>query len=298
MKKLVLALLVSALAVTALFGCTPKTFVFDNTQSIVVVSREANSGTRGAFLELIGAKDKGIKAGANLTTSTAALKALVSAMEYSIGYVSTGSVDSTVNVLKVEGVEATSANILSGTYKLQRPFVVIYKPVTENSVEADFLKFLHSKQVQDIAKEEKLVENTAAEFGATYVKPVTNFPTTELKLHGSTSMESIMNAIGEAYMALHPNVKVVVGGSGSGDAYPAVYTNGTAQFGLLSRELKSAEKVGIESMNVAIDGISIIVNKKNTSITNITLAQLKAIFVLESDLGTIEPITKWSELVA
>jgi len=300
MKKLVLALLVGLLSLTALFGCVPKDDSFDGTQDIRVVTREDGSGTRGAFLELIGAKDKAIKAGASVTTGTSDLIAKVASMKYSIGYASTGAVDSTVKALKVNGVEATSANILSGDYELARPFLVIHGDEAGLSdLQKDFMAFLKSKQVQDLAKEENLVEVVGTGYGATYTAPATAFPSgSELKVTGSTSIKDFMEAIGEEYKALNPNVTVIVGGSGSGDAKKALDA-GTADFGIISRERNQGEiDAGYAELSIAIDGISIIVNKANDLVDSITFDQLKGVFIAGGAIDGLNTVDIWNELVA
>jgi len=92
---------------------------------IAVVSREAGSGTRGAFEELVGLKT--LVAGANESTSTGAIKAGIAQNPDAIGYISLGSLDKTVKAVSVGGVAASNANVVRGTYKIARPFIVLYK---------------------------------------------------------------------------------------------------------------------------------------------------------------------------
>ena len=96
-----------------------------NDQSIVVVGREAGSGTRDAFEEIVDVQEK--CAYANELDSTGAVMAKVASTPGAIGYVSLDVVDSSVNALKINGVEATEENIVAGTYALQRPFVMATK---------------------------------------------------------------------------------------------------------------------------------------------------------------------------
>ena len=91
-------------------------------QAIVVVGREAGSGTRGAFEELLGIEDACKYA--NELDSTGAVMAKVASTPGAIGYVSLDVVDDTVKSMKLEGVEATEANIKAGDYFLSRPFVM------------------------------------------------------------------------------------------------------------------------------------------------------------------------------
>ena len=93
-----------------------------NNQPIVVVGREAGSGTRGAFEELLEIED--MCQYSNELDSTGAVMAKVAATPGAIGYVSLDVVDDTVKTAKVESVDATAENIKAGTYILSRPFVM------------------------------------------------------------------------------------------------------------------------------------------------------------------------------
>lgn len=90
---------------------------------IVVVGREAGSGTRGAFEELLGIEDQCVYTGGEIE-STGAVMAKVASTLGSIGYVSLDVLDDTVTAVKLEGVEPTADNIKAGSYFLSRPFVM------------------------------------------------------------------------------------------------------------------------------------------------------------------------------
>lgn len=89
---------------------------------IIVVGREAGSGTRGAFEELLKIEDQ--CAYANELDSTGAVMAKVASTPGAIGYVSLDVVDDSVIALPLEGVEPTAENIKAGKYFLSRPFVM------------------------------------------------------------------------------------------------------------------------------------------------------------------------------
>lgn len=91
-------------------------------QAIVVVGREAGSGTRGAFEEILEIED--LCAYANELDSTGAVMAKVASTPGAIGYVSLDVVDDTVTALTLEGTPATADNIKAGAYFLSRPFVM------------------------------------------------------------------------------------------------------------------------------------------------------------------------------
>ena len=91
-------------------------------EAIVVIGREAGSGTRGAFEELLKIEDK--CAYAQELDSTGGVLAKVASTPGSIGYVSLDVVDGTVKALSLDGVEPTEENIAAGSYKPSRPFVM------------------------------------------------------------------------------------------------------------------------------------------------------------------------------
>ena len=124
---------------------------------IVVVGREAGSGTRGAFEELLGVEDQ--CAYANELDSTGAVMAKVASTPGAIGYVSLDVVDDSVIALPLEGVEPTAENIKAGNYFLSRPFVMATKgEISEQSelVQAWF-DFVLGTQGQDIAAKVGLI---------------------------------------------------------------------------------------------------------------------------------------------
>ncbi len=101
---------------------------------IVVVSREAGSGTRGAFEELLkltkkdGDRDvSSLKEDALIADSNGAIKVNLASKENAISYMSEGYLDNTVKALKVDGIECTVSNIKEGSYKISRPLLLITK---------------------------------------------------------------------------------------------------------------------------------------------------------------------------
>lgn len=92
---------------------------------IILVGREAGSGTRGAFEEILKVEDA--CAYSNELDSTGAVMAKVASTPGAIGYVSLDVVDDTVKTVKLESVEATAENIKAGSYFLSRPFVLATK---------------------------------------------------------------------------------------------------------------------------------------------------------------------------
>ena len=117
-------------------------------EAIVVIGREAGSGTRGAFEELLDIADQCVYA--NELDSTGAVMAKVASTPGAIGYVSLDVVDDTVKAFSLEGVEATAENIKAGNYFLSRPFVMATKG--EVSEQNDLVKALFDYLSSDEGK--------------------------------------------------------------------------------------------------------------------------------------------------
>ena len=119
-------------------------------EQIVVIGREAGSGTRDAFEELNDVKDA-CKYAQELD-STGAVLAKVAATPGAIGYVSLDVVDDTVKALQLNSVDATEDNILAGTYVLQRPFVMatMGEISEQNDLVKAFFDFIHSEDGQQV----------------------------------------------------------------------------------------------------------------------------------------------------
>lgn len=126
-------------------------------EAIVVIGRESGSGTRDAFEELIKIKDQCRYA--QELDSTGAVLAKVSSTPGAIGYVSLDVVNNSVIAEKINGVDATEANILNGTYALQRPFVMATKGNISNQNEAVriWFDYIHSSEGSEIVKSVGLI---------------------------------------------------------------------------------------------------------------------------------------------
>ena len=118
---------------------------------IVVVGREAGSGTRGAFEEILKVEDQCVYA--NELDSTGAVMAKVASTPGAIGYVSLDAVDDSVIAVKLDGVEANAENIKAGTYFLNRPFVMATKgEISEqNELVKTLFDYIYSEEGQSVA---------------------------------------------------------------------------------------------------------------------------------------------------
>ena len=254
--------------------------------TITVMSREDGSGTRGAFVELTGVEQDDVDmttVDAVITNSTAVMLTSVSGDPNAIGYVSMGSLNETVKAVSVDGNAATVEGIKDGSYTLARPFVVTtYGEVGE--IAQDLLNYIMSAEGQAIINEEGYIAiNDAAEaYTAAGVSG-------EITVGGSSSVTPVMEKLAEAYMALNPDVTVVVQQSDSTTGVTGTI-EGTVDLGMASRALKAEEEEqGVVGTTIAMDGIAVIVNLENDT-ENLTTEQIMNIYT--------GAITDWSELAA
>lgn len=283
MKKIITSIVIAAMAVASFAGCSSSGDSsassssqadasvsasagsdFDSSKDITVVSREDGSGTRGAFIELMGIEkknDAGEKVDyttedANITNSTSVMMTTVAGNEYAIGYISLGSLDDSVKALKIDGAEATVDDIKDGTYKVARPFNIVLGKETSD-VAQDFINFIMSKEGQSVISENGYIgSDDAAEFAS-------NGATGKIVVAGSSSVTPVMEKLKEAYNAVCPNVEIEVQQSDSTTGVTSTI-DGICDIGMASRDLKDSEKeVGVTSQTIAMDGIAVIVNNSN-----------------------------------
>lgn len=257
-------------------------------QTITVVSREDGSGTRGAFIELFGIEEKDASGkkvdnttdDATITNSTEVMMTTVAGDEAAIGYTSLGALNSSIKALKVDGAEATAANVKSGTYKISRPFNIATKG-TVSEVTQDFINYILSEDGQKIVESNGYIsQGNSGEF-------TSNGASGKIVVAGSSSVTPVMEKLLEAYQKVNTGAKIELQESDSTTGMTAAI-DGTCDIGMASRELKDSEKsAGLTNQVIALDGIAVIVNNKNSA-SNITSEQVKAIFTGET--------TDWSNV--
>ncbi len=124
----------------------------NESQPVVVIGREAGSGTRDAFEELLELKDQ-CKYAQELD-STGAVLAKVASTPGAIGYVSLDVVDDTVTGLKIDGIDPVEEQILAGKYLLQRPFVMATKGEigAQNETVQAWFDYINSEKGKEVIK--------------------------------------------------------------------------------------------------------------------------------------------------
>lgn len=290
MKKLlsiVSLLLVLILTLSACGGSGKSSF--DKSKNISVIAREDGSGTKSAFMELIGLKGKADPANVIIQTGTAGVLTEVSGNPAAIAYESLGFLTADVKALKVEGVEATAANIKSGSYKISRPLSIVYKEATlSNAVAKAFYDYLMSSDAQKFVSSEGYV--SIYDNASSYT--IDGSLSGTLDVSGSTSLQPLMIILAAEFEKLQTNVTVSVSGGGSGTGYKNA-DEGVSEFGMISDEFNIEKAPSCTHSVVCKDGIAVIVNKANP-LNDITLEQLGKIY--DEEAGD-SAITKWNELI-
>ena len=316
MKKLLATLFAGVLTFGSAIGLTACSNDNGGTaeKNITVVGRDAGSGTReafdkvvtdgnGNFLQMKDSEGKTVLKTtdkAELFGKTGMVLSKVESDKNAIGYISLGSVNDTIKVVTVNGVMPSEATVLDGTYSIQRPFVVMTSSTaTLTDVAADFLLYLKSAASKTHADAAGCIylEDPAqrANEGETEI-PVETYTVKSalpaggiINVNGSTSMELFISEAMKAYADLYGKkvtevFKLDLQGSNPGRTAVKNDKNGNV-IGLSSAAVKEA---GINSFNVALDAVAVIVNKSNETISNLTLAQLYDIYTGK--------VTKFSEL--
>ncbi|PMH43157.1 phosphate ABC transporter substrate-binding protein [Vibrio sp. 10N.286.49.B3] len=126
---------------------------------IVAVTRDTASGTRGAFEDIMSLKMKvnditvsAISQRAQVANGNGALKTMIASNPYSIGYISLGTVDTSVSALAIDGVAATVDNVKAGSYKVARPFLVLYKEGQPSAEGQKFIDWMLTDDAQSLVE--------------------------------------------------------------------------------------------------------------------------------------------------
>lgn len=262
---------------------------FDSASEIGVITREEGSGTRGAFIELFGIEQKNeagekvdyTSSAAAVTNSTSVMMTTVAGDLYSIGYISLSSLDDTVKAVRIDGAEATVANIQSGTYKIARPFHIATKEGLSEAAQ-DFIDFIMSADGQAVIEAHGCIP--VSEAGAYTGKMASG----KIVVAGSSSVTPVMEKLKEAYLAKNPGVTIEIQQSDSSTGMQDAI-DGTCDIGMASRDLKASEtEKGLTATTIAMDGVAVIVNKESP-VNNLTSEQVKNIFTGASSL--------WSDIL-
>jgi phosphate transport system substrate-binding protein len=293
MKKIIMMLI--TLLVVA--GCTATPA---ENLKINVYTRDATSGTREAFFGFIGIKEDLSKTAIEVA-SNGDMAGKVGADAAGIGYVSVDTDFEANNLmgLTYNGVEATVANVLDGSYELARPFNFVTRAA--NDYESADKKELVSALVDFMlnSKEGALAINAAGAIAPNQEQrvawetlaakyPVVSKDNSALVLTtgGSTSVEKALKKVLEAFQPLAGNFQFQMNQTGSGDGFKRVLgadkdSANRADIGFASRNFKAEETVdqAMATDTIAVDAIVVVVSKTNKQgIKDVTTEQILKIY--------------------
>ena len=306
MKKFVTGILLFGMLMTALTGCggtttsvspTPNVLPgssetihsnFDSGKTINAITREEGSGTRGAFIELFGLEEKQddgtkkdlISKDIGVESNTNTILTSVQNDVYAIGYVSMGSLNDNVKAVQIDGIDATTANVKSGTYEISRPFNIATKGEA-TGLSKDFIDFILSKEGQEVAGKSYItIDESAAAYSGSK-------PSGTITVGGSSSVSPLMEKLIERYKEINPNATVQLQISDSSIGMTKTI-EGAYDIGMASRELKDSEKEALIGTQIALDGIAVIVNKENPAV-GFSKDEVKKIYLVEAEV--------WNEII-
>ena len=252
---------------------------------ISVISREDGSGTRSAFVELMGVMVDDVDnttLNAEISQSTSVVVTTVAGNEKAIGYISMGAMSDAVKAVKVDGVDAAAENVKAGSYPVARPFAVATNGEL-SEIAADFLTYIMSAEGQAIIAEEGYI---TVDDAAAYYEQKAGLEG-KIVIAGSTSVAPVLQVIADNYKAINAGVTIEIQQTGSGAGITSAIEK-ACDIGMSSRALKAEElEKGLTETTIAMDGIAVIVNNANAA-SNLTSEQIRQIFTGE--------VTDWAEV--
>lgn len=271
--------MVAVVAIMAAVACVSM-LACNQEKDILVVTREASSGTREAFDKYVGIAASDVVSTAEEYSSTGNVREKVASTATAIGYISLASVDDSVKKLTVEGVEATYDNVRNGSYKISRPFLLL----TGNGVELqpaaqDFFDYCMSKTAEAAINAEKGITTSDFAERKEYAVPEAALSGTVV-VKGSTSMEDMIKKLIAEYRKLGGDkvggitFTTDFPGSGGGRTAAKEDTVGNV-IGLASSAHADS---GYTEHTLCLDAVAVIVNKDNNDISDVDKDSLKAIY--------------------
>ncbi|MFG0333948.1 MAG: phosphate ABC transporter substrate-binding protein PstS family protein [Maioricimonas sp. JB049] len=206
-------------------------------------------------------------------------------------------------------VKPTVETIDAGEYTpLSRPlYLYVRKDSIKRPETAAFLRYFLSEEGQDLVSEtgyvrlnstrleetRKLLEDTIAEVGTPEPGPTL---TGEVVIDGSSTVAPICAAVSEEFSIEHPDVRVPVGTSGTGGGFKK-FLAGEIDLNDASRPITESEieqaranNIGYIELEIALDGLTVVVNKDNHWLDGLTIAELRKIWEPNST------VQRWSDV--
>lgn len=310
MKKIIILLLFLSFSIL-LTACN--TNEFDTKASIKVYTRDTTSGTRDGFFSVIDFSEaKGsnnvLADGYIETASNGEMVTSIRNDEHGIGYISLSSLNSSdLKKINYNNIEPTEANVVNESYQLKRSFNYIiredstYLTTDIEQIIKAFVAYMNTYEGKStIIGAGGIVDLTASDPTWNSIKdsyPICDKDNRQviIKFGGSTSVEKVAKALSADFSIKCGNFVAEHNHTGSSDAYKFTQgsqknESGKLDIGFASREFKDTEAGIINTFGkICDDAIVIVVNKKNTELTNIIQADIKYIYD-----GTKR---KWSDII-
>jgi len=290
--KMMAAASVASLLVGGIVGCGG-----GDPDTIALLGRQNSSGTYEYFREATLGKKGFFRQGISAQSGSKDVVEQIAGTPSGIGYSGMGYATDEVKVLRVSkkkgeaGVAATLENARSGSYPLARN-LYIYTLGEPEGAAKHYIAWILSAQGQKIVENEGYVPNPQPGPSAAGTPPKAT-----ITVEGSDTLVQVAGKWAEVYFKQFPQVRILVGGGGSGKGIAALI-DGTTMLANASREMKASEKEKAETSGKKIneivigkDALAVFVHKDNP-IDSISLEELKEIY------GKDGKITKWSQLTS
>ena len=272
----------------------------DNTNSIIRVSRQNNSGTYHFFREAVLGKEREFKLGSSDQSGSKDVVELVAKTPGAIGYSGMGYATDDVKMLQLskaggQPVAPTAEAASSGDYPLARPLYIYVLGEPTGAVK-HYIEWIKSDAGQKIVGEIGYVPIEAVAPEETEAPPEAT-----VKITGSDTMVNLAQAWAENYSGQHANVRLEIAGGGSGVGI-AKLIDGTVAMANASREMKPEEKKKAEENSgkkvieivVALDALAVYVHKDNP-LESISLEDLAEVFGDGGQINSWTQITGWPQ---
>lgn len=301
MKKILIGMI--GLFVFASIGCGTNTtaFEFDASRNMTVYTRDTTSGTRDAFFTGIDfpdavANNSVLVAGYIEVDGNGSMITSIKNDIYGIGYISLASLETSgLKGLVFDGVAATEANVLNGSYTLKRPFNYMTRSnwngmEKEQQIVEAFVAFMATIEgIATIQNKAGIIVADASTPSWDDIKslyPVCLEDNSDVTIYfgGSTSVESVAKALSQEFSQKCGQFIAEHNHTGSGDAYKR--TQGSEadggnklHIGFASRDFKSSEDGDQGTFGyICFDAVVIVVNQTNTVIDSISKSEAKKIY--------------------
>jgi ABC-type phosphate transport system substrate-binding protein len=280
-----------------LVSCTPSGTKPIGDETIVLVSRQNNSGTYVYFREEVLGEGRDFRQGTLDQSGSNDVVTLVGNTPSAIGYSGMAYVTPAVKLLHVSkkkgeaGIAPTVENARTNKYPISRPLFCYTNGEPKGAAKA-YIEWILAKEGQDVVTKEGYVPLTDP--AASYSEPPAGKST--VKVSGSDTMVNLAQKWAEEYMKKYPDVSVQVSGGGSGVGIGQL-TDGVVDIANASRKMKPGEQATAQAKNgvapkeffVGQDALGVYVHKDNP-LTSISVEEISEIY---GEGGTI---TKWSQI--